>query len=166
MIRSGTPVLLVLFLLLYPAVPASAGQSAAARTAVRPGAASPGAKALATPAAPPTLAPAPQTAPTTGAAAPLAAPAAGSAPTQAVTQTLTQQRATTIESIRFLGNRRIPADTLRARIFSKAGDLYDPEALRRDFMSLWNAGFFEDIRLDVEDGQRGKQVVFNVRDRS
>ena len=70
-----------------------------------------------------------------------------------------------IHSIRFLGNRRVPAATLRARIFSKPGDLYNPEALRRDFMSLWNAGFFEEIRLEVEDGDDGKIVLFHVREK-
>ena len=28
------------------------------------------------------------------------------------------------------GNRRIPADTVKARIFTKAGDVYDPAASR------------------------------------
>ncbi len=71
----------------------------------------------------------------------------------------------TIEAIRFLGNRRIPAPTLRARIFSRENDVFDPEALRRDFMSLWNTGFFEDIKLEVEDGKVGKIVVFNVKEK-
>ena len=70
-----------------------------------------------------------------------------------------------IDHIRFLGNRRVPAATLRVRIFSKNGDPYDPEALRRDFMSLWNAGFFEDVRLEVEDGEKGKIVLFHVREK-
>ncbi len=91
---------------------------------------------------------------------------AGVAPTpQAVVQSNPAQKETIIESVRFLGNRRIPAETLRARIFSKVNDVYDPEALRRDFMSLWNAGFFEDVRLEVEDGQRGKLIVFNVKEK-
>ena len=42
-------------------------------------------------------------------------------------------------------------DTLLARIFSRAGDLYSEEAVRRDFQALWNTQFFEDIRLEVED---------------
>jgi outer membrane protein insertion porin family len=56
-----------------------------------------------------------------------------------------------IERIEFVGNRRIARDTLLARIFSRPGDLYSPEASRRDFQALWNTEYFEDIRLEVEN---------------
>jgi outer membrane protein insertion porin family len=75
------------------------------------------------------------------------------------------QKQAVIDSVRFLGSRRIPEQTLRSRVFSKRGDIYDPEALRRDFMSLWNSGFFEDIRLEVEDSPEGKKVTFHVREK-
>jgi len=56
-----------------------------------------------------------------------------------------------IERIEFVGNRRMARDTLLARIFSRPGDLYSPEAARRDFQALWNTQYFEDIRLEVEN---------------
>jgi len=71
----------------------------------------------------------------------------------------------TIENVQFRGNRRVPAATLRTRIFSKPGDLYDDNALRRDFMALYNTGMFEDIVLRVEDGERGKVVTFEFKER-
>jgi len=52
-----------------------------------------------------------------------------------------------IERIEFLGNRRIRSDTLKARIFSREGDPYNEETLRRDFQALWNTQFFEDVKL-------------------
>ena len=70
-----------------------------------------------------------------------------------------------IESIQFRGTRRIPRDSLLARIFTKAGDVYDEANLRRDFMVLWNSGYFDDLRLEVEDGDRGKIVRFIVVER-
>ncbi|MEZ5393606.1 MAG: outer membrane protein assembly factor BamA [Bryobacterales bacterium] len=70
-----------------------------------------------------------------------------------------------IQEIEFRGARRIPRDSLTARIFSKPGDRYDPEALRRDFMVLWNSGYFDDLRLEVEDGDQGKIVRFVVVER-
>ena len=70
-----------------------------------------------------------------------------------------------IDRVRFLGNRRVPASTLRGRIFTKPGDRYDPERLRRDFMSLWNAGFFDDIRVEVEDSEKGKIILFHVQEK-
>ncbi|PYV23385.1 MAG: hypothetical protein DMG27_15875, partial [Acidobacteria bacterium] len=76
-----------------------------------------------------------------------------------------EAQATVIESIIFRGNRRIPAATLRARIFSKPGDVYDENALERDFMALWNTGFLDDVRLEVSDGKTGKIVTFFVREK-
>ena len=43
-----------------------------------------------------------------------------------------------ISEINIQGNRRIPAETVKARIFTHPGDIYDPAALERDFNSLWN----------------------------
>lgn len=72
----------------------------------------------------------------------------------------------TIEQIMFRGERRIPAATLRARIFSHVGDVYDENALERDFMALWNTGFLDDIRLEVTDAKDGGKIVtFFVREK-
>ncbi len=73
-----------------------------------------------------------------------------------------------IENIIFEGNQRFPRDTLMARIFSRPGDPYSEEALRRDFHALWNTGWFEDIRLEVENSPRnpnGRIVIFYVKER-
>jgi outer membrane protein insertion porin family len=72
-----------------------------------------------------------------------------------------------IERIEFDGNRRIRRDTLQARIFSRPGDPYNEETLRRDFQALWNTQFFEDVKLRVEDGDKpnGKVIVFEVKER-
>jgi outer membrane protein insertion porin family len=73
-----------------------------------------------------------------------------------------------IESIEFVGNRRIQRETLLARIFSRPGDPYNEDALRRDFQALWNTQYFEDIRLEIEDSPKnpnGKIVIFNVQER-
>src|SRR5262249_58721588 len=73
-----------------------------------------------------------------------------------------------IDRIIFLGNRRVRSDTLKARIFSREGDPYNEETLRRDFQALWNTQFFEDVKLRVEDSPskpNGKVIVFEVRER-
>src|SRR5207245_5016823 len=62
-----------------------------------------------------------------------------------------QQSAPTILRIEFQGNRRIRTETLQARIFSRSGDPYNEDALRRDFQALWNTQYFEDVRLEVQD---------------
>lgn len=70
-----------------------------------------------------------------------------------------------VEEVEFRGNRRTPREGLMARIFTKKGDPFDPGGLRRDFMVLWNSGYFDDLRLEVEDGESGKIVRFVVVER-
>src|SRR5262249_44750552 len=65
-----------------------------------------------------------------------------------------------VEDIEFRGVRRVPADTLRAMIFTKRGDKYDPDQLHRDFMALWNTGRFDDIRIEREMGRTGWIIRF------
>ncbi len=64
-----------------------------------------------------------------------------------------------IKGIEFRGARRVPSETLKALIFTKAGDLYSEEALRRDFMALWNTGRFDDIVLETEPDPTGGLVL-------
>jgi outer membrane protein insertion porin family len=73
-----------------------------------------------------------------------------------------------IDRIIFLGNRRIRSDTLKARIFTREGDAYNEDTLRRDFQALWNTQFFEDVKLRVEDSPDGpnhKNIIFEVKER-
>ncbi len=64
-----------------------------------------------------------------------------------------------IEAIEFRGSRRVPQDTLRALIFSRKGDVYNEDTMRRDFMALWNTNRFDDIRLETEKGDQGGLIV-------
>jgi len=64
-----------------------------------------------------------------------------------------------IEAIDFRGARRVPQDQLRALIATKKGDIFNEDDLHRDFMSLWNSGRFDDIRLETEDGPNGGVIV-------
>jgi outer membrane protein insertion porin family len=65
-----------------------------------------------------------------------------------------------IEQIRVIGNRRIPKETILARLFTHVGDTYDPTSIERDFNSLWNTGYFEDLRIEREDSEKG--VILNI----
>ena len=65
------------------------------------------------------------------------------------------QQPQTIDSIRVIGNRRIPKETVLARLFTHPGDTYDPISIERDFNSLWNTGYFENLRIEREDSERG-----------
>ncbi len=64
-----------------------------------------------------------------------------------------------VDSVQIRGSRRVPPATLLATLVTKAGDVYDEEILRRDFMALWNSGRFDDIRLETEPGERPNSVT-------
>ena len=70
-----------------------------------------------------------------------------------------------ISEINIQGNRRIPAETIRARIFTHAGDIYDPAALERDFNSLWNTGYFDDVRFMREQTPKGWRLIIQVKEK-
>jgi outer membrane protein insertion porin family len=54
-----------------------------------------------------------------------------------------------------IGNRRIPRETVLARLFTHPGDAYDPATIERDFNSLWNTGYFENLQIAREDTPKG-----------
>ena len=70
-----------------------------------------------------------------------------------------------IVGINIHGNRRIPADTVKSRIFTKVGDIYDQAAIERDFNALWNTNYFEDIRFEREQSAKGWILHIYVKER-
>jgi outer membrane protein insertion porin family len=70
------------------------------------------------------------------------------------------QQPQTIDSIRVIGNRRIPKETVLARLFTHPGDTYDPISIERDFNSLWNTAYFDDVRIEREDSEKG--IILNI----
>ena len=47
-----------------------------------------------------------------------------------------------------------------ARLFTHPGDTYDPATIERDFNSLWNTGYFENLQIAREDTPKG--VVLDI----
>ena len=70
-----------------------------------------------------------------------------------------------IERIEIVGYRRVQNSTIRAHILSRAGGPYNAEAVQCDAQALRDTGYFNEVRLTVEDTPRqpnGKIVVFAV----
>jgi len=75
--------------------------------------------------------------------------------------------ANVIERIEFAGAGQVPVDTLKALVTTKAGDVYDEDAMHRGFTALWNTGRFDDIQVKTDKGERGGVVVrFVLTDRT
>jgi outer membrane protein insertion porin family len=77
----------------------------------------------------------------------------------------TQSTPQTIEDIQIDGNRRIPKETILARVYTRPGDVYDEAALQRDLRSVWNMGFFDDVRIEREQTAKGWTIHFYVREK-
>jgi outer membrane protein insertion porin family len=64
-----------------------------------------------------------------------------------------------------VGNRRIPKESILARLFSRAGDQYDPAVVERDFNSLWNTGYFDNVRIESVPGTGCLQLIIYIQEK-
>ncbi|MDE1177033.1 MAG: outer membrane protein assembly factor BamA [Edaphobacter sp.] len=77
----------------------------------------------------------------------------------------TSNTAQTLCQPQVVGNRRIPKESVLARLFSHQGDVYDEQVVERDFNSLWNTGYFDDVRIERVDSDKCVQLVIYVREK-
>ncbi|HMC82634.1 MAG TPA: outer membrane protein assembly factor BamA [Candidatus Polarisedimenticolia bacterium] len=70
-----------------------------------------------------------------------------------------------IEKIVVDGNVRISAAAVMTQLSIKEGDPYDEDALRREFGRLWELNLFDNITLEVRQGEKGKIVLWHVSDK-
>ncbi|MBF0227015.1 MAG: outer membrane protein assembly factor BamA [Desulfobacterales bacterium] len=71
-----------------------------------------------------------------------------------------------IEQIIISGNNRIEKDAILRLIKAKPGDLFIPERLSDDLKTIYAMGYFDDITIEEDDGQLGKIVTFNVKEKA
>ena len=70
-----------------------------------------------------------------------------------------------IEKIAVDGNVRISTAALMSQLAIKEGDIYDEGALRQEFLRLWDLNLFDNITLEVRQGDKGKIVIWHVADK-
>jgi len=69
-----------------------------------------------------------------------------------------------IEKIEVIGNDRISQDTIIYYLSSREGDFYNEALLKKDFKVLWSTGFFSNLRIEEQDGTRGKIIRIFVEE--
>ena len=100
------------------------------------------------------------------AASALSAPSVyAQAPAPAALDSVQNGNALTLCTPQVIGNRRIPRESVLARLFSHQGDIYDPAIVERDFNSLWNTGYFENVRIERVDTPACVQLVIYVKEK-
>jgi outer membrane protein insertion porin family len=99
--------------------------------------------------------------------APLPPPPQGPAPRapSLPTTEIEQARNLQIAVIQVTGNRRVSREDLLTYLRERPGQPFLPEALTRDVRELWDSGFFDDIEVDLERGDKGVALRFIVRER-
>ncbi|MBI5180714.1 MAG: hypothetical protein HZA05_04850, partial [Nitrospirae bacterium] len=55
-----------------------------------------------------------------------------------------------IKYIEVMGNKRVNTSTIRSKIKIKEGDVFSPEKLREDIKSIFQMGFFDDVKVETE----------------
>jgi outer membrane protein insertion porin family len=70
-----------------------------------------------------------------------------------------------VERFEAVGNTSVASDTIRVYLGVIPGEIYDPAALQRNFLNLWQTGLFDDIRLEAEQGETGVIVRAVVKER-
>jgi outer membrane protein insertion porin family len=63
------------------------------------------------------------------------------------------------------GNQRIEEAAIKKLIKTSAGDIYSVKALSDDLKSVYAMGYFDDVRIEADDGPDGKIVVFRVQEK-
>ena len=70
-----------------------------------------------------------------------------------------------VEDVRVNNNRRIPTNTIKYQLQTKAGDRLNMDVIRGDVKRLYAQGHFDDIRVEEEDGKTGKIITFWVKEK-
>lgn len=83
----------------------------------------------------------------------------------APTHSIAQQTGQLIQEIDVSGNRKTPKETVKARIYTREGDVYDEAALQRDLRSVWNTGYFDDVRIERQQSTKGWVITFYVTEK-
>jgi outer membrane protein insertion porin family len=69
-----------------------------------------------------------------------------------------------IENILVIGNNKVSRDTVLFYMKSKPNEIYQADILKSDFKTLWETGFFENIRIETEDSSRGIIIKVIVKE--
>jgi len=70
-----------------------------------------------------------------------------------------------IDSVQISGNQRIEAAAILAVVETKTGDPIDYDRLDTDLRNIYKMGFFENVETQIEDGPKGKIIIFKVTEK-
>jgi outer membrane protein insertion porin family len=70
-----------------------------------------------------------------------------------------------ITGVEVRNNQRIEDDAILRVTRSKVGDIYDKALLSEDLQAIYNMGWFDDVRVEVEKSTDGNTIIFIVQEK-
>jgi len=71
-----------------------------------------------------------------------------------------------VSEVRVTGNKRIEADAIERVIQTAPGGIFSAKDLSRDLKSIYSMGYFDDVRIEAEEGPKGKVIIFRVKEKA
>lgn len=76
------------------------------------------------------------------------------------------QRSFRIGKITITGNRKTDSGAILRNISARQGDVFDAQVLRNDMKKIFRMGYFDDVRIETNDLESGKEIVFTVSEKA
>ena len=70
-----------------------------------------------------------------------------------------------VDSVLVKGNQRVESDAILAIVETRKGESLDFDKLDKDLRAIYAMGFFTDVRIETEDGAKGKVVILSVSEK-
>jgi outer membrane protein insertion porin family len=70
-----------------------------------------------------------------------------------------------VEAITISGNQRIESDAILRQISTKTGAIYKASQVTSDIKKIYKMGFFDDLRVEADKGEKGTIVTFHVKEK-
>ena len=70
-----------------------------------------------------------------------------------------------VAEVRVKGNKRIESDAILRMVKTKAGAIYQKDQVSKDIKSIFEMGYFDDLRADAEPGPNGMIVTYYVKEK-
>lgn len=70
-----------------------------------------------------------------------------------------------VEKFEVTGNTSVAQETIRVYLGVEIGRPFFPDAVRTNYMNLWQTGLFDDVRIDAERSDKGVVIKVSVKER-
>ncbi len=70
-----------------------------------------------------------------------------------------------VAAVRFRGNRKAEAEAIQLNLSLTKGEGFDAQRLRDDIRAVWKMGYFDDVKVELEDEDDGLVLTYVLREK-